>query len=38
MVGAFAGFNRIAVEKEKYMKSIREIFSGGKVEINKKGL
>jgi hypothetical protein len=38
MVGAVAGFNWIAIEKEKYMKSIREFVSGGKLEIDKKGL
>ena len=36
LVGAFAGLNWIAIEKEKYMKSIKEIFSGEKLDINKK--
>jgi len=36
MVGAFAALNWIPLEKERYLKSIREIFSGNKLEVNLK--
>ena len=36
MVGAFAGLNWIVLEKETYLKSIQDIFSGEKLKLNKK--
>ena len=34
MVGAFAGLKWVPLEKKKYLRSIQEIFSGGKLEVN----
>ncbi|MBU0733734.1 MAG: indolepyruvate oxidoreductase subunit beta [Proteobacteria bacterium] len=36
MVGAFAGLNWIPLEKESYLRPIREIFSESKLEVNLK--
>ena len=36
MVGAFAGLNWVPLKKDRFLKAIEEIFSGAKLEFNKR--